>query len=266
MSRRVHLPMATSSPFDSRCSGKSENPTPGGIALGVDSLKTSEVMCMWYQVREVAQASPIFVDAFLSVGERWLFGSFWGNETGMQQFLATLTLADTEVGIRSLTLNPVDPDCGLPPVELSVKGVQGFTKTTGKTGPGTQLGSLVHLWAYDAELTQADRRHGVGYVLSLPDESDAVRQARLWDLVMQLSHVPLLPHWEARLMLWIRQQDDWIQTLEGMGVTGYRLKLPPGQFEEGVSHAIKLGVLSLTPESTVSFDLASGARPQLALL
>jgi hypothetical protein len=188
----------------------------------------------------VESTTPLFVDAYLMDGDRWVFGSFWGSETTMQEFFARLTLANHEQGLRSFTLLSAAGESQ----RIYAGRVADLTKVTGKTPPTTVLGSFCNVWIFDPALQQPDRTNGESYIIGKPSESRAQMWLRAWASVQSLSQLPLLDHWRDEVME-LLTANEWLKPLTGVGVQGFRIALPAEDFEQAVSQGVKTGLLSL---------------------
>jgi hypothetical protein len=188
----------------------------------------------------VESTTPLFVDAYLMDGDRWVFGSFWGSETTMQEFFARLTLANHEQGLRSFTLLSASGESQ----RIYAGRVVDLTKVTGKTPPTTVLGSFCNVWIFDPSLQQPDRTNGESYIIGRPDETRAQMWLRAWSSVQSLSQVPLLEHWRNDVME-LLTANEWLKPLVGVGVQGFRIALPAEDFEQAVSQGVKTGLLGL---------------------
>lgn len=192
----------------------------------------------------VAEASaPLFVDAYALEGERWVFGSFWGSETVLQEFIARLSLPGSdELGLRGFTL---ETTTGALHKKITAGQVDRLTKLTGRTPANTVLGSLCNVWVFDRALQRPDRGSGDCYVLSgLKDDPSEIRN-RLWQAIQDLSQLPLLDHWQNHLVP-VFFDRGWIHALEGEGVSGYWVKLPCDEFESLLSEAIQSRAITLS--------------------
>ena len=193
-----------------------------------------------FNVREAS--APLFMDAYALEGDRWIFGSFWGNETTLQEFIARLSLpGNDQLGLRSFTLETSD---GSYHRKVAAGQVDRLTKMTGRTPSTTVLGSLCNVWVFDPALQRADRSEGECYVLSGIQDDETEVRSRLWSAVQDLSQLPLLDHWEEFLIP-VFFDNDWIRPLDGVGVSGYRVALPTNEFEELLSNSICSGALQL---------------------
>ncbi len=191
--------------------------------------------------------SPLFLDAYLLDGDRWIFGSFWGSETTMQEFFARLTLSNHEQGLRSFTAQSATGD----KIQIYAGRVNDLTKVTGRTPPTTVLGSFCNVWIFDPALQKPDRSNGEAFIIGKPDETRAQIFLRAWDSVQSLSQLPLLDHWRNDVMEML-MANEWIKPLIGVGVQGIRIAIPAERFEEVIGQGIKTGLLPLEVETPMT--------------
>lgn len=202
----------------------------------------------------VESSTPLFVDAYLMDGERWIFGSFWGSETTMQEFFARLTLSNHEQGLRSFTLQSATGERQ----RIFAGRVDDLTKVTGRTPNTTVLGSVCNVWIFDPALQKPDRTNGEAYIIGRPSESRAQMWLRAWASVQSLSQVPLLEHWRDEVME-LLTANEWLKPLIGVGVQGYRIALPADAFESAICQGVKTGLLALEENTT---DVYQSSAPQ----
>lgn len=202
----------------------------------------------------VESSTPLFVDAYLMDGERWIFGSFWGSETTMQEFFARLTLSNHEQGLRSFTLQSATGERQ----RIFAGRVDDLTKVTGRTPNTTVLGSFCNVWIFDPALQKPDRTNGEAYIIGRPSESRAQMWLRAWASVQSLSQVPLLEHWRDEVME-LLTANEWLKSLIGVGVQGYRIALPADAFESAICQGVKTGLLALEENTT---DVYQSSAPQ----
>jgi len=202
----------------------------------------------------VESTTPLFVDAYLMDGERWIFGSFWGSETTMQEFFARLTLSNHEQGLRSFTLQSATGERQ----RIFAGRVDDLTKVTGRTPNTTVLGSVCNVWIFDPALQKPDRTNGEAYIIGRPSESRAQMWLRAWASVQSLSQVPLLDHWRDEVME-LLTANEWLKPLMGVGVLGYRIAIPAESFEGAISQGVKAGLLALEEDTT---DVYQSSAPQ----
>jgi hypothetical protein len=202
----------------------------------------------------VESTTPLFVDAYLMDGERWIFGSFWGSETTMQEFFARLTLSNHEQGLRSFTLQSATGERQ----RIFAGRVDDLTKVTGRTPNTTVLGSFCNVWIFDPALQKPDRTNGEAYIIGRPSESRAQMWLRAWASVQSLSQVSLLEHWRDEVME-LLTANEWLKPLIGVGVQGYRIALPADAFESAICQGVKTGLLALEENTT---DVYQSSAPQ----
>lgn len=181
------------------------------------------------------EQSDVFVDAAAADHRgQLLFVSAFGRDTSIQQFMARLHEARREGGIEQMSLRrPAGAEAWLPgdpagspadkvsaALQLFVGDPRRLEKHTGRLPRGL-LGNLVHAWIFDPALLEADHATRSGWVLervpsnlvpgaltgfgpqSVGDEADPARRQiadRCWQMAKQLSPVPLLDTWRARLI------------------------------------------------------------------
>lgn len=181
------------------------------------------------------EQSDVFVDAAAADHRgQLLFVSAFGRDTSIQQFMARLHEARREGGIEQMSLwRPAGAGTWLPDdpagspgnntgaaLQLFVGDPRRLEKHTGRLPRGL-LGNLVHAWIFDPALLEADHATRSGWVFervpstlvpgalagfgrrSTSDEAAAARRLvadRCWQLVKQLSPVPLLDAWRERLI------------------------------------------------------------------
>lgn len=193
----------------------------------------------------VAESSmPLFADAYLLDGDRWIFGSFWGNETALQEFFARLTLPNHEDGLRSFSLERPAGDH----VKIYAGHVSDLSKITAKTPPTTVLGTFCHVWIFDPALQKPNRGNGEAFVLGIPGESSEQILLRAWSTIQELSQLPLLDHWRDELMK-LFTRNGWIIPLSGQGVQGFRISLPVDALEAAVTDGFKRNIFAVEPIS-----------------
>jgi hypothetical protein len=196
--------------------------------------------------RVVESSMPLFADAYLLDGERWVFGSFWGHETALQEFFARLTLPNHEDGLRSFSLESPAGER----VKINAGQIGDLTKITTRTPPTTVLGTFCHVWIFDPALQQPNRRNGEAFVLGLPEETSEQILRRAWSTIQELSQLPLLDHWRDELMQ-LLIGNEWIMPLSGEGVQGFRISLPAEALEAAVSDGFKRKIFAVEPVTPV---------------
>lgn len=147
---------------------------------------------MIFRIREL---QDLFVDACVRFPNGDLaFLSFYGRDGSVQQLFASLQLGTQEGGLRQLTLVTAS---SLVETVISIGDVKRLDKHTGRLPKQTLFGGLLHCWIYDPSLLKPSRATRSGWVLQdCVDTSEAdSADDRVWDLVKQVSEVPLMDHW-----------------------------------------------------------------------
>lgn len=193
---------------------------------------------------EVVEAPGLFADALLT-DERGslLFVSLWGRDTAVQELLARLTLAPDEGGFRTLHLNAEDG-----PQAIHFDRMPCMEKHSGRMPPRNLFGDLIQVWIYDRLAVDPDRANRRALLLHRPDyDTDAVLQDRLWMLVREVCHLPLLPQWRETVLS-ILELNGWMQPLAGRSISAWRLDLGDPKFEAEISLRIRRHELQLDSE------------------
>lgn len=186
----------------------------------------------------IAETPGLYADAALTdEGHNLLFLSLWGRDTAIQEFRARLSLPVHEGGLDSFRLEGQ----GTPFVQVG--NPERLMNDSGRTPPQVIFGSLVHLWLYDRLAVEPDRANRRALLLYHPGEgSTAERETslrqRLWSLVTETCHLPLLPAWRDTL-LEAFQAAGWIRSLQGVGLSAYALDLGDDEVENVVSRLIR---------------------------
>lgn len=198
-----------------------------------------------YRVAE--SPMPMFSDAHLLDGDRWIFGSFWANETALQEFFARLSLPNHEQGLRQFTLQSP----GLPEVKIRAGHVADLTKLTTKTPSTSVLGVFCNVWIFDPALQKPNRSNGEAFVMGATGESQEHIWLRAWSSVQELSQIPLLDHWQQQVMQLLNDR-EWIIPLTGYGIQGYRISLPAEELEQAISAGFKRNKFAIEPNERIS--------------
>lgn len=176
----------------------------------------------------------LFADAVIfNEDGRLLFLSAFGRDTAVQELLARLSLpAGDRLRLSNLWISR-HGDAYEP---LAARDLQ---KIMGRV-PDSIFGKLVHLFLYDPVCAEPDRESRTASLL-VPHGSDSTMP--LWQLVRQVSHLPLLDHWRAPLLEQLTAT-GMIRPLESLGrLQGFGVELANG-YEDLVSGLVQSGVLS----------------------
>ena len=189
---------------------------------------------------EVVEAPGLFADALLT-DERGslLFISLWGRDTAVQELLARMTLGNDEGGIRTLHINAEDG-----PQAVHLDRMPCMDKHTGRMPPRNLFGDLIQLWVYDKLAIEPDRANRRALMLHRPDDPDAVLQERLWNLVREVCHLPLLAEWREPVLAML-ELNAWMQPRQGRSIAAWRLELGDPKLEQEISLRIRRRELRL---------------------
>jgi hypothetical protein len=189
---------------------------------------------------EVVEAPGLFADALLT-DERGslLFVSLWGRDTAVQELLARMTLANEEGGIRTLHINAEDG-----PQVVHLDRMPCMDKQSGRMPPRNLFGDLIQLWVYDKLAIEPDRANRRALMLHRPDDPDEVLQERLWNLVREVCHLPLLAEWREPVLAML-ELNAWMQPLQGHSIAAWRLELGDPKLESEISLRIRQRELRL---------------------
>lgn len=186
----------------------------------------------------ITETPGLYADAALTdEGHNLLFLSLWGRDTAIQEFRARLSLPVHEGGLDSFRLEGQ----GMPFVQVG--NPERLMNDSGRTPPQVIFGSLVHLWLYDRLAVEPDRANRRALLLYHPGEGSTAEgetslRQRLWSLVTETCHLPLLPAWRDTL-LEAFQAAGWIRDLQGVGLSAYALDLGDDEVENVVSRLIR---------------------------
>lgn len=110
---------------------------------------------------------------------------------------------------------------------------------------GNLFGELVHLWLYDPITLEPDRvnRRAILLMLANDEPDPEMEEHRLWSLVRDVCHLPLLDDWQHILMAEF-QQRDWVSPLHHChGIRAMNIDLGGEELEPMVAAMIQQGLL-----------------------
>ena len=189
----------------------------------------------------VEGAHGIFADSTLTEGGHLLFGSFWGRDTSVQEFLARMQLGASDSGIQSFKVNGE---------EISLGNIDRLQKRTGRfTSP--VYGQMNHLWVYDKALVRDNQSSRTAYLMGDWSDVDFHSKAKtvaekladaelldgVWEKFKQISPLSLIDSWQIYLINY-GFANGWLDWLNGNGIMALRISLPK-DFEEEISLLIK---------------------------
>lgn len=192
------------------------------------------------------EAPGLWLDALLPDADgELLFLSAWGRDTAAQELLARLSLSEREGGIERLWVQALGH-------YVEVGNPDRLDKHSGRVRTAL-FGELTHLWVYHRLAAEPDRASRRALLLHRPvdpadtEGQEALRE-RLWALVRETCHLPLLPHWRERVLAAFEGQ-DWVRPLEGLRVGAVWLDLGAPRLEDTIARLAKEGALSVEEEA-----------------
>lgn len=194
------------------------------------------------QLMSLDEASGLYVDAFLTDQSYLRFLSIWGRDTEMQEFLARLSLSGKEGGLESFWVN-ADPQ-----KYVQIGDLGRFEKLTGRMPRDNLFGEVTHVWIYDRIAVEPNYTGRRALFLFLPEEDipenrEALNE-RLWVMVRETCHLPLLPQWRD-VMLSGFTAHGFLKRLDGVGVAAIEITLPESEVETLITGWVQAGLISI---------------------
>lgn len=205
---------------------------------------------------EVREAPGVYADALLR-DERGglLFISLWGRDTALQELQARLSLPISDGGVTMLHITQGTQGQSSES-RVNLDRINCMEKHSGRLPARNLFGDVAQLWIYDRLATEPDRANRVGLLfLRGSNTGDGLTEnelCRIWQLVREVSHLPLLPHWR-KPVLEVLDAKNWLRRLDdGAGVQAWRVELGDPAFEAAISQLMHAGVLHLEAETSTA--------------
>ena len=210
----------------------------------------------------ITEAPGLFADAVVTDQSTLVFLSLWGRDTAIQEFLARLSLPMQEGGLAAFWLGTgLEADGS---TYVQVGGADRLQKDTGRMPKANLFGDVAHLWLYDRLALSPDYANRRALLFYRPgEEQSASMTQRLWAVVKDTCHLPLLDHWRETVLAGM-EAVGWIKRLEGIGLNAIQVSLPEAQVEETVQHWIRQGHLTVDKMPPVLVQGASGLADPFA--
>ncbi len=192
---------------------------------------------------QMNEINDVYCDALVSDGEYLVFGSFWGRDTAVQELLARLTLSGSEGGFPHLSFDGSLSDrVKVENYTVKVGNPDRLDKLSGRMPKSNLFGDLVQVWLFDKKARTPDYVNRQAYYLAQPDLSinPAEHDDNVWRLVKDVCHIPLLDHWQPRVLTLMREQ-GWLKQVEGYQINLTQLTIPEEVFEEAISDRVRWG-------------------------
>lgn len=193
--------------------------------------------CNTQQLLDIEEAHDVYCDGFLSDDGRLVFMSIWGRDTALQELLGRFSLKPADGGLRGLHVGPQ---------YIDMSHADALEKDSGRLPKSSLLGAIAHLWIYDPIVRAPDRVNRRAVMLVNGEVDDV----RVWSLVKELCHLPLLDEWQTPVLAEFRD-NGWVTSLRGHAINGIKVDLSAAEIETFVSHALRQGRLVI-PEAPAS--------------
>lgn len=209
-----------------------------------------------FQIREVPD---VYADACVrnTQGEL-VFLSCFGRDTALQQMFAAFSLKPQEGGLPAITLvscNANEADANLDSYQHNASITDRLIKFTGRLPKQNLFGNLIHAWVFDPVVQKPDMVNRSAWrLVARFDESYAsdksIGTPDIWEMVKQLSPVPLMDHWKKAVLA---KSSDLVTDLQGSAypplgrVAASRVAIPD-DFAERISKLVRTGAVSLADQ------------------
>jgi hypothetical protein len=201
----------------------------------------------------IPEAPGLFADAVVTDQSTLVFLSLWGRDTAIQEFVARLSVPVKEGGMDSFWLEAEDS------TYVQVGGTDRLQKDTGRMPKTNIFGDVVHLWLYDRLAFSPDYANRRALLFYRPgEEQTANTSERLWALVKETCHLPLLDHWRETVLEGMTTE-GWIKRLDGIGLSAFQISLPESEVQEVVQRWICQHQLTVDETSTAHVQGADGS-------
>jgi len=201
------------------------------------------------KLMQISEVDGVFVDAVLTdAADRLVFLSLWGRDTGVQEFLARLSLTTKQGGLHGFWIDAPRANQSWSPIKyVSAESVGECVKDSARMPPNL-FGAITQTWIFDPLAQQPDRSNGRAMLMSVNDPATEQAGARLWNTVRDVCHIPLLDHWR-RPVLELCWSNNWLSLLTGINVHALSIKLPREPFEDAITDLIRQGLLVLEQQA-----------------
>lgn len=171
-----------------------------------------------------------------------IFVSIWARDTAVQQFLACLTLGQSEQGLDQFHIITDQGDS----VPVFIGNVDRLEKRTTRVFRRTLFGSLSNLWLFDQRCVKPDKANASA--LALLPQGSAHRQDRLWALVRDTCPLPLLDHWRETVLALLQARQMLVRLPFSLGpLEGHRLAIDVPALTQALGGLIRNDVLTTEP-------------------
>lgn len=188
----------------------------------------------------ITEAPGIYCDAHLVTAGRPRFLSLWGRDTAMQNFLARLTLPDSDGGLATFVIGDRRRANAQQVAELDSHRLTELSVRKA----GTIFGDLVNLWLYDTLAVEADHANARALLLYRQEDAGCFEK-QLWPLLKQTLWLPVLDAWQSTLIERFTAQ-GWITPLAGFQINARLIDLSAkDEVQATLTRWLRAGDLSL---------------------
>jgi hypothetical protein len=177
-----------------------------------------------------------------------VFLSLWARDTAVQEFLARLTLGESEQGLEFFHL--VNPQGGS--LQVFVGDVERLEKRITRAERRTLFGSLSHVWLFHKRCLRPDKANASAIAL-LRRDSPHRPLDRLWALARETCPLPLLDHWRDVVLEVLLSRQMLTELPQALGpLEGFRLGIDVPALSQALGALIRDGTLTASPVATAS--------------
>jgi len=153
-----------------------------------------------HTLHELVECPGLYADSCITDdSSNLVFLSLWGRDTALQEFIARLTLPNSDHGLDQFALHCPEPYSRVP---VQVPRVDRLEQRSTRTYRRTLFGSLVNYWLFDQRCIEPDKANSFSFCLYPQGACD--EDARLWWLVKETCPLPLLDHWQGAVLAVLR--------------------------------------------------------------
>ena len=203
------------------------------------------------QLYHLLEQSDVFVDACAAdQRSQLLFLSVYGRDTSLQQLMARLHQPVSQGGVDTVTVRLAGAKADA--LKALVGDARRLEKATGRIPKAGLLGNLVHAWIFDPQLLEIDHAGRTAWLFNRAgnDDSDL---GDTWQLVKELSPVPLLETWRDLVILHLKVNGGLKDTPVVGPIRALRVELPE-VFPEWVSYNVREGHLQAPAHASAALS------------
>lgn len=191
------------------------------------------------RLMKIEEIGDLFVSAFITDQESNLLClSLFGRDTAVLEFIARLTLYESDRGLKSIHIWE-----GNKKHYVRMPETQQQEHKKGRLPKNNIFGDLVQIILFDKTIVEPDKVNKRATMVYRPHHSEEVVKSNVWALVKQTCHVPMLDSWKPVILSEFYKQ-GWVRDIKGIGLNGVSFDLSSPEIESTVTSLIKQRVLS----------------------